>query len=241
MTELDKMGFIVERPLPPTKWGEFFKGSPPGRMIANNTIPPGMLVIQNFLDPSWCDAIVKECEALEGNRHKTGSSSNGTNLEVVESEARTSEAIGIDEISLDVLGEFRNVYANVMQPHFQVKLEWFEKPEILRYRDGGEYIVHSDAYNWKKDQHKWSRAIDRDLSVLLYLNSEFEGGEVWFPNSNFQIKPSRGTLVAFPSDWRYTHAAKPVTSGVRYVIVSWSAAVGSPRVSTVPPYGAIRF
>ena len=61
MEKLDNRGFCVERPLPARKWAEFFKGSPPGRMIANNTIPPGMLVIQNFLDARWCDAVVKEC------------------------------------------------------------------------------------------------------------------------------------------------------------------------------------
>jgi hypothetical protein len=37
-------------------------------------------------------------------------------------------------------------------------------------------------------------------------------------------------LVAFPSDHRFAHAALPVTGGRRYVIVTWAAVLGSPRV-----------
>ena len=71
--------------------------------------------------------------------------------------------------------------------------------------------------------------IDRDLSVLIYLNDDFEGGEVNFSNFGFDIKPSSGLLIAFPSDHRYLHAAQLVTSGVRYAIVSWAAIIGGPR------------
>ena len=37
-------------------------------------------------------------------------------------------------------------------------------------------------------------------------------------------------LVWFPSDVRYEHMAKLVTSGRRYALVSWAAAAGVERV-----------
>jgi len=235
MTKFDQYGYTAERPIRQDKWFDFFKGSPPGRFIGNGTIPPGMLVVQNYLDPAWCNALVQQCETLEGNRHATGKSRDDGTFEEVESKARVSEAIGASQLSLDIVETVRNVYQNVVQPHFQTKLEWFETPEVLRYRKGGEYIMHSDAYNWKPDEKTWKRVIDRDFSLLLYVNDDFEGGAVYFPNCDFGLKPSRGLLVAFPSDWRYIHMARPVTSGVRYAIVSWSAAKGGPRISNTPP------
>ncbi|MBL4619121.1 MAG: 2OG-Fe(II) oxygenase [Marinicaulis sp.] len=235
MTKLNDYGLVSERPIKREKWFEFFEGTPPGRFIGNGTIPPGMLIVQNYLDPAWCDALVKECEAVAGHRHATGKLRADGTLDQVESSARISEAIGASQLTTDIIGMVRGVYKDVVQPHFQTKLEWFETPEVLRYRKGGEYIMHSDAYNWLRDEKKWKRAIDRDFSTLMYINEEFEGGEIYFPNCDFGMKPRRGMLVAFPSDWRYTHMAKPVTSGIRYAIVSWSAAVGSPRVDNKPP------
>ena len=58
-------------------------------------------------------------------------------------------------------------------------------------------------------------------------------------NQNFRIKPRPGMLLAFPSDHRYLHAALPTVSGIRYVIVSWAAVLGSKRVRTQMPYGSV--
>ena len=240
MTELDDRGFAAERPIAPEQWAEFFKGSPPGRFIGNGTIPPGMLVIQNYLNPSWCAALVAECERAEGERHRTGKFHDDGKLEFVVDESRTSEAIPAKDLKTDIIGTIRKIYTQVIGPHYQSKIEWFETPEVLRYREGGEYQVHSDAHNWDREEKVWKRGLDRDLSVLLYINDDFEGGDVYFPNCNFRVKPRRGMLVSFPSDWRYTHKATPVTSGVRYAVVSWAAIVGGPRVNNQLPPLAIR-
>jgi predicted 2-oxoglutarate/Fe(II)-dependent dioxygenase YbiX len=240
MTDLDERGYAAGWPIKQEQWFEFFKGSPPGRFIGNGTIPPGMLVVQNYLDPAWCAALVKECEAIEGYRHATGKFHDDGTIEQVENDRRISEAIPASSITTDIADVVRGVYELVVEPHFQVKLEWFETPEILRYREGGEYRPHSDAHNWDGEEKIWKRVIDRDLSLLLYLNNDFEGGEVYFPNCDFGVKPSPGLLIAFPSDWRYVHMARPVTSGVRYAIVSWSAAFGGPRANPEPPPLAIR-
>jgi predicted 2-oxoglutarate/Fe(II)-dependent dioxygenase YbiX len=83
------------------------------------------------------------------------------------------------------------------------------------------------------------RSQDRDYSVLLYLNEEYEGGELEFVNQKYRFKPKTGMLVGFPSGHEYLHAALPTTSGIRYVIVSWAAIIGSPRVRQLPPYASV--
>ena len=54
-------------------------------------------------------------------------------------------------------------------------------------------------------------------SFVVYLNDDYEGGEISFPNQNVTIKPKAGSLVMFPSQQPYIHESKPVLSGVKYM------------------------
>lgn len=62
----------------------------------------------------------------------------------------------------------------------------------------------------------------RDISLLIYLRDDFEGGELHFKRLNYSLKPKAGMLVWFPSDVRFEHMAKPVTHGNRLAIISWA-------------------
>jgi hypothetical protein len=83
--------------------------------------------------------------------------------------------------------------------------------QLLRYGVGGQYKAHHDAYP----------AVKRAVSVLIYLNDDYEGGEIEFINFDLKIKPKAGTLILFPSNYPYKHIAHPVTSGTKYVLVTW--------------------
>ena len=225
----DKFGYFAQRPLAPDRWSAVAPEMPPGRHSADQTAPPGLLVIENFLDPAWRETLLRECEAAPGMPHAVGAE--GKHV-TIESDVRHSEHVDVRSLKTDVIAAVRDIYANIVAPHFKVQIEWFDKPEILRYREGGKYVPHADAENWDKTRRRWQRVINRDLSLLVYLNDEFEGGEVSFSNFGFEVKPSAGLLIAFPSDHRYLHAAQLVKSGVRYAIVSWAATVGGPRVAS---------
>jgi len=82
---------------------------------------------------------------------------------------------------------------------------------LLRYSSGEHYGFHYDGGTGSK----------RSISVLIYLNDNYEGGEIEFPNFKLKIKPKAGTLILFPSNYAYGHIAHPVTSGTKYVIVTW--------------------
>lgn len=54
-------------------------------------------------------------------------------------------------------------------------------------------------------------------SLVTYLNDDYDGGEINFPNQNLTIKPKAGSLVMFPSQKPYIHESKPVLSGNKYM------------------------
>ena len=56
------------------------------------------------------------------------------------------------------------------------------------------------------------------ISGVLYLNDDYEGGEISFPNQDVEIKPSAGSMIIFPSIEPYVHNPKIVTSGEKYMV-----------------------
>ena len=82
---------------------------------------------------------------------------------------------------------------------------------ILKYGPNEEYRQHYDS----------GTEMGRILSVLIYLNSDYTGGELEFPYFGITIKPEPGMMLVFPSNYAYAHIAKPVTSGTKYALVTW--------------------
>ena len=60
--------------------------------------------------------------------------------------------------------------------------------------------------------------MDLAYSLVAYLNDDYEGGEIHFPDQNITVKPKAGSLIMFPSQIPYIHEVKPITSGTRYMI-----------------------
>ncbi|KAM8869321.1 prolyl 3-hydroxylase 3 [Spinachia spinachia] len=68
--------------------------------------------------------------------------------------------------------------------------------------------------------------IHRDLSALLYLNDNFDGGELFFTNRDAKtitarVKPSCGRLVGFSSGPVNPHGVTAVTRGRRCALALW--------------------
>ncbi|NND59001.1 MAG: 2OG-Fe(II) oxygenase [Gammaproteobacteria bacterium] len=211
---------------------------PPGNYQQLGVLPPGLLVVENLLSPADCQKIV-EFAATQPAQASTVQANGADARAVTPSHARITDYIAPGRLQRPVVELVSNVFRNIAGRHFDATIEWFEQPEILRYRPGGLYKTHADAENWNTEQQAWEKRVDRDLSLLIYLNDDFTGGQLDFPNFGLRLQPKAGMLVAFPADHRYVHAALPTSTGERYVVVSWAATRGSRRVGDGPPPGAI--
>lgn len=89
---------------------------------------------------------------------------------------------------------------------------WHEGYNMLKYRGGEEYKAHYDG----------GTSTRRQVSAIIYLNNDYEGGEVEFVNFKIKIKPEPGMMLIFPSNYPYSHIAHPVKSGVKYALVTWT-------------------
>ena len=126
------------------------------------------------------------------------------------------------------------VWAQYIAPKYHCEFDKYEPAQFLGYPVGGHYIEHNDAETFHDGE--WRKIADRDVSFLFYLNSEFGGGELEFPELGLTIKPKKGMMIAFPSYKEYVHKVHPVTWGHRYTLVSW---VGTKQklYDTIPTEG----
>ncbi|MFK8014121.1 MAG: prolyl hydroxylase family protein [Gammaproteobacteria bacterium] len=214
---------------------------PPGTLVARNALPPGLLIIKDFIPPDARQRVLdyaRQSTAVPATVQDL--SADSPDPRAHKSIIRVTDHIDTQGISKWLEPLLRDALLNVVAPHFRCTFSWFEPPALLRYQPGGHYVPHADSENWIAAQNQWKKAIDRDISILLYLDDKYDGGELDFPNFRFRLKPSAGMLICFPSDHRYVHCAHEVSQGERHVIVSWAAKRDTPRVNASPPQGIVR-
>ena len=95
-----------------------------------------------------------------------------------------------------------------------------EPLQVLRYRPGQEYRPHSDAIAGEANQ--------RILTVLVYLNRDYEGGETRFVQTGLSFKGEPGDALAFWNvdeagrpDPFAQHAGLPVSAGEKLIASRW--------------------
>jgi prolyl 4-hydroxylase len=104
-----------------------------------------------------------------------------------------------------------------------------EPPQIFHYAVGQEIKAHHDflfdgAHSYGRDG-KYTG--DRLATFLMYLNEDYEGGELDFPRGGYSYKGKTGDGIFFASqrdgkpDPMSLHAARPVISGEKYILSQW--------------------
>lgn len=206
---------------------------------SQTSYPPGLVVVENYLDGAMRTKLLNYVEQSASHRVTVGMSSNGQALSFKEDEGFMAERIELGGIKDDIVPLFNDLYRNVIKREMGIDVHWYEFPHVLRYAAGGKYEPHSDSENYDADSRTWKKGVDRDVSVIMYLNENFEGGALHFPDHDLRIQPKAGMLVCFPSDHRFIHAAEPTRSGTRYALVTWAAARDVPRVQEWPTTSVI--
>tara|TARA_B100001939_G_C16917247_1_gene607520 strand:+ start:972 stop:1550 length:579 start_codon:yes stop_codon:yes gene_type:complete len=88
--------------------------------------------------------------------------------------------------------------------------------QILKYNVGGYYKFHVDH----------AEDLPRTFSCILFLNDNYEGGDLIFRFPNFdreyKINKKKNSVIVWPSNFLFPHSVTPVTKGERYSVVSWA-------------------
>lgn len=154
---------------------------------------------------------------------------------ITDKKTRDTQIAPIEPVFPQVNELMHHIVKQVINPFYQFEVDSSEVPQLLCYGVGGHYQPHIDGEGmWTApDQTQlWRKTVDRDLSMVLYLNNEFEGGDFVFPDLHIRIRPESGLLVCFPSNRYYRHGVEPVTKGNRYSMVTWMIVKGFESMET---------
>lgn len=127
------------------------------------------------------------------------------------------------QVTTQRIGEFDNfnllLYAYGLKANtkcWNYDITGAKQCELLTYSPNG------DKYDGHVDTLRLGDNIVRKLTVVAFLNDDYEGGKFFFQtdSKNKQyLKTIKGTVVVFPS--HIIHGVEPVTTGVRKSCVTW--------------------
>ena len=107
---------------------------------------------------------------------------------------------------------FRSIYPCALDygSYWGVGINYFEVFNFVKYESPGHHFnIHADH----------GPAYVTTVSIVAYLNDDYEGGELYFPRFDLTIKPNKGDVVLFPSTFIYEHSSELMVSGTKYSVV----------------------
>ena len=171
------------------------------------------LRIRGALDGDSCRAVRA---AMDGGETETAEVLSGDTA-IVDA-ARRAAHVTADDETLARVSSCLDAQRDTVAAFFDVPVVAREGAGLVRYGAGGFYRPHRD----RADTPSWPAASRRCVTLILFLNADFEGGLLRLlpdDDDDVEIVPEEGMLVAFPSETG--HEVTTITRGTRDVVVDW--------------------
>lgn len=88
---------------------------------------------------------------------------------------------------------------------------------IIKFEEGYSMHLHVDTMS----------VSELHLASVYYINDDYTGGEIRFPDHNLAIKPKANSLILFPGNENYWHETLEVTKNNRYTSTKFFKFAGS--------------
>jgi predicted 2-oxoglutarate/Fe(II)-dependent dioxygenase YbiX len=122
--------------------------------------------------------------------------------------ATTAEVTQSFDTSLEILNRLRHVATQIARQELGVVVRRLSNIGISRYGIGTAVGRHRDTE---------TLTTHRLVTIILYLNDDYAGGRLEFPDLGISYQPRMGDLLVFLSE--HFHSVSPVIEGVRYCAI----------------------
>jgi prolyl 4-hydroxylase len=182
---------------------------------------PRIRVVETFVPVAVCDWL----RARGAGRYQRSMMFDGRTSNVLDT--RTCSDFKFDIVDADVVMQIvrGRIAAITTLPTVA-----FEPPQIFHYALGEEIKAHYDALRLGEQGYGQSGAYkgDRIATFLLYLNDDYDGGELEFPRVKVRHKGRAGDGIYFAHvdvngvpDRLSLHAALPITRNEKFILSQW--------------------
>lgn len=162
--------------------------------------PNNVKIFNNYLSKEECENIIEMINNTE--------TSNNRPLQPDASGKPTLSLLYYD--SLTYSEKYIPGIQSLVEKEYGVKLK-ARNSRFAQWVHNNSPIVPIDDLGHKDSNH---------LAGWVYLNDEYEGGELSFINQGVSFKPKAGDLILFPGNIHYWYHVAP-TNGSRYIMPVW--------------------
>jgi predicted 2-oxoglutarate/Fe(II)-dependent dioxygenase YbiX len=121
------------------------------------------------------------------------------------------------EVSLNLQSLWQDIYDSSFSAVEDYRAEYNIMP--LKYWEAMNFVKYGPGQHFR-EHHDHGFSYNCTVSLVGYINDDYEGGELYFRLQNLKIKPEAGDLYIFPSNFMYPHQAMPVIAGTKYSVVT---------------------
>ncbi|PNH12528.1 putative prolyl 4-hydroxylase [Tetrabaena socialis] len=178
--------------------------------------------ISGFLTP-------KECKELIEVAQRAGLSKSeiyGADTDTVDNSSRLSYTVWLKTSAHPVVSKISKLTEAISG----LPEENQEELQVVHYPEGGFFNPHFDCCDGgpKECNRMNSMGGPRHMTIIIYLNDEYTGGETAFPNLNLSIRPEVGKAGIFWSTDKDNgvvqqsfHGGNPVRGGEKWICNKW--------------------
>jgi predicted 2-oxoglutarate/Fe(II)-dependent dioxygenase YbiX len=194
-----------------------------------------IMIVPDFLSVEMCDEYIEYCQQALAASAANPDANTRPSLGLAptnSSRDQSTQSVNVAPIKDAMTDMMRHLVRDYLNPYYGVTIKDSESPQILAQSAGAQTDLHSDAETLVTDKdgnNTWVKAVDRDISIVLYLNDDYSGGDLVFPGQAISVQPRQGMLVAFPSTHHFVHQEQLITAGQRLVLVNWFS-VNAPQI-----------
>lgn len=179
-----------------------------------------ILLADHLLDTAVCSHIIQVAECCEFRSPPSGSSLTGElrSNDVLLLDNHTSLLESTNQLLIGPLNRVRSHMAK----RYTMPFSHLELYAIERFRPGQTHKRHSDGLILGDRYQELAHKIPaRDVTIIGFLNDDFEGGELLLHRQALKLKPSVGGVVVFPAHYTHPYQALPVLRGCKYTFTCW--------------------
>ena len=130
--------------------------------------------------------------------------------------------------------KYENILRDKAEEVYGLKLDK-DRPLDLFIHPAGSYLEpHTDIIDYHQEEvydqpnlfaeqeKSWPFLWSGHLSIICYLNKDYDGGILYFPDQGVEIVPEPGMFVCFPGNLHFLHGVTQTTGTARFTISLWT-------------------
>ncbi len=190
-----------------------------------NIITNSIMIIndENILSSKYCDEIINIIdEIIENKKNKVEKWESNQNVNCL--------YFNSDSKCLKDVKKIKELDNDVFKIISKVIVKLREDFDIISTGDSGYCFrkiygptrLHKDGIIINPINNRLSIKKVRNMSIIIALNDDYEGGEFYFPKQDFRVKLKKGDIICFPPYYTHPHMVNaPLNRTYRYTINTW--------------------